>query len=92
MPRPVIEDNSRLALRVQAHDKALLMRAVALESTDMTQFVLRHALDAARQVIEQAEHFTLSERDSARVLKLLERPAVPNAKLKRAAEQLPKLA
>lgn len=92
MPRPVIEDNSRLALRVQASDKAILMRAVALESTDMTQFVLRHALEAARHVIEQAEHFTLSERDSTRVLELLDRPAEPNAKLIRAARQLPKLA
>ena len=43
MPRTIVEDNSRLALRVRAQDKATLMRAVALEHTDMTDFVLRHA-------------------------------------------------
>ena len=92
MPRLAIEDNSRMALRVQASDKALLMRAVALESTDMTQFVLRHALDAARLVIAKAERFTLSERDSLRVLESLEKPRLPIAKLKKAAKSLPKIA
>ena len=90
MPRTIVEDNSRLALRVRAQDKATLMRAVALEHTDMTDFVLRHALDAARRVIEQAEHVVLSERDSLRVLAALEKPAPPNAKLSRAASRLPR--
>jgi uncharacterized protein (DUF1778 family) len=90
MPRAIVEDNSRLALRVRADDKVTLMRAVALEHTDMTDFVLRHALDAARKIIEQAERVTLSERDSLRVLKLLENPPVPNARLLRAARRMPK--
>ena len=93
MPRTIVEDNSRLALRVRAQDKATLMRAVALEHTDMTDmtdFVLRHALDAARRVIEQAEHVVLSERDSLSVLDALEKPAPPNAKLSRAASRLPR--
>ncbi|MER2625189.1 MAG: DUF1778 domain-containing protein [Accumulibacter sp.] len=38
MPRAIVEDNSRLALRVRPDDKATLMRAVALEHTDMTDF------------------------------------------------------
>ncbi|MCB0257712.1 MAG: DUF1778 domain-containing protein, partial [Anaerolineae bacterium] len=42
MPRAIVEDSSRLALRVRPEDKAVLMRAVALERTDMTNFVLRH--------------------------------------------------
>jgi GNAT superfamily N-acetyltransferase len=40
------------------------MRAVALKHTDLTDFVLHHALRAARAVIEQADHVQLSERDS----------------------------
>ena len=92
MPRAIVEDNSRLALRVRADDKATLMRAVALEHTDMTDFILRHALDAARKVIEQAEHVSLSERDSLRVLDVLQNPPAPNAKLKAAARRLPRLA
>lgn len=90
MPRAIVEDNSRLALRVRPDDKATLMRAVALEHTDMTNFILRHALDAARKIIEQAEHLTLSERDSLRVLDALENPPAPNAKLLAAARRMPK--
>lgn len=90
MPRAVVEDNSRLALRVRAHDKATLMRAVALEHTDMTDFILRHALDAARKIIEQSEHVPLSERDSLRVLEALENPPAPSSKLLGAARRMPK--
>jgi len=66
------------------------MRAVALEHTDMTDFILRHALEAARKVIEQAERVVLSERDSLRVLEALENPPEPNARLQAAARRLPK--
>jgi len=38
MPRAIVEDISRLALRVRPDDKATLMRAVALEHTDMSDF------------------------------------------------------
>lgn len=44
MPRRAVEDNSRMSLRIRAQDKALLLRAVALNQTDLTDFVLRHAL------------------------------------------------
>jgi uncharacterized protein (DUF1778 family) len=90
MPRAIVENNSRLALRVRPDDKATLMRAVAIEHTDMTDFILRHALDAAHKVIEQAERVTLSARDSMRVLDALENPPAPNAKLLRAARRMPK--
>ena len=91
MPRALVEDNSRLALRVRADDKATLMRATALENTDMTDFILRHALDAARKVIDRSERMALSERDSLRVLDALESPPEPNPKLVAAARHLPRL-
>src|SRR5450432_1648645 len=90
MPRIAVEDNSRLQLRIRAEDKALLLRAVALNHTDLTDFVLRHALLAAKAVIEEADHMHLSGRDSLRVLDLLEHPPAPNAKLLAAARALPK--
>ena len=90
MPRVAVEDNSRMSLRIRAEEKALLMRAVALEQTDLTDFVLRHALDAAKSVIEDADHVRLSGRDSLRVLDVLENPPAPNAKLLAAARTLPK--
>jgi uncharacterized protein (DUF1778 family) len=85
-----VEDNSRMSLRIRAQEKALLMRAVALKHTDLTDFVLQHALRAAKAVIEQADQVQLSERDSLRVLDLLENPPPPNAKLLAAARALPK--
>jgi uncharacterized protein (DUF1778 family) len=89
MPRIAIEDNSRMSLRIRAAEKALLMRAVALNHTDLTDFVLRHALSAARAVIAEADRVQLSGRDSLRVLDLLENPPAPNARLLAAAQALP---
>jgi uncharacterized protein (DUF1778 family) len=90
MPRLAVEDNSRMSLRIRAEEKTLLLRAVALSHTDLTDFVLRHALLAAKAVVEQADRVQLSERDSLRVLDLLENPPAPNAKLLAAARTLPK--
>ena len=90
MPRVAVEDNSRMSLRIRAEEKALLMRAVALDHTDLTDFVIRHALRAAKAVIKEADQVQLSERDSLRVLNLLENPPAPNARLLAAARALPK--
>ena len=90
VPRVAVEDNSRMSLRIRAAEKATLLRAVALKHTDLTDFVLHHALLAAKAVIEEAEHISLSERDSLRVLNLLENPPAPNAKLRAAARALPR--
>jgi uncharacterized protein (DUF1778 family) len=90
MPRRAVEDNSRMSLRVRPEDKALLLRAVALNHTDLTDFVLCHAVRAAKAVIEEADRVQLSGRDSLRVLSLLENPPAPNAKLLAAARALPK--
>jgi uncharacterized protein (DUF1778 family) len=89
MPRVAIENNSRVAMRIRTQDKAKLMRAGALEQIDLTEFILRNALLAADRVIARAEHITLSDRDSARVLELLENPPPPNARLLAAARALP---
>ena len=90
MPRVAVEDNSRMSLRIRAEDKAMLLRAVALKRTDLTDFVLRHALRAARAVIEESGRVRLSERDSLRVLELLENPPEPSARLRAAARALPR--
>jgi uncharacterized protein (DUF1778 family) len=89
MPRIAVEDNSRMSLRIRATEKALLLRAVALDHTDLTDFVLRHALSAAKAVIQEADHVQLSERDSLRVLDLLENPPAPTASLLAATQALP---
>lgn len=89
MPRAAVETHSRMSLRIHPDQKKLLLRAVELEDTDLTGFVLRHSLSAARNVIEQSEKLQLSGRDSKRVLELLEKPPAPNRRLLAAARALP---
>lgn len=89
MPRLAIDDNKRMSLRANADQKAKLMRAAVLQDTDLTNFVLRSALREAELVIAHAEQLQLSERDSLRVLDLLETPPPPSAKLLAAARALP---
>ncbi len=89
MPRPAINDNQRLALRLKAADKAVIMRAVALAKTDMTSFILRTVLQEAQAVIDEHERLKLSQRDSLLVMELLENPPPANAKLRKAARAMP---
>ena len=89
MPRIALDSNRRMNLRVAPEQKAMLMRAAAIRNTDLTDFIVQHALREAETVIEQAEHMKLSGRDSLRVLDLLENPPVPNPRLLAAAKALP---
>ena len=90
MPRVAVGDNKRMNLRLRPEQKAKLMRAAALRHTDLTDFVLQPALREAEAVIEESERITLSERDSLLLLKLLENPPAPNAKLRAAIAAMPK--
>jgi uncharacterized protein (DUF1778 family) len=74
-----------MSLRIRGKEKVLLMRAVALEGTDLTGFVVRCAVRAAQDVIREHEQVQLSERDSLMVLNLLENPPQPNDRLVSAA-------
>jgi uncharacterized protein (DUF1778 family) len=85
MPREHV-DNGRVELRLRPEDKAVLARAAALERLDLTSFILRAALPQAQAAITEAEKLRLSERDSLRVLDLLENPPDPPARLIRAAK------
>jgi uncharacterized protein (DUF1778 family) len=78
-------EGSRIEFRLPAEEKAMLARAAALMNMDLTAFILRKMLPEARAVIENAERLALSERDSLRVLALLENPPAPTDKLRRAA-------
>jgi uncharacterized protein (DUF1778 family) len=59
MPRPAVEGNSRVTLRIRPAGKALILRAVALAQTDMTEFIIRTALKEAQSVIDQHERVKL---------------------------------
>jgi uncharacterized protein (DUF1778 family) len=89
MPGTIVDDSERMSLRVRHEQKAVLLRAAALRNTSLTDFVLQLALREAAAVIEAADRLKLSERDSLRVLALLENPPGPNAKLRAAAAAMP---
>ncbi len=77
--------SDRLELRATPEEKSLLARAAAYERLDLTSFVMRAALPEARSIVHRAERISLSERDTKRVLDLLENPPKPTEKLIRAA-------
>ena len=90
MPQLPVESNHRMSLRIASEEKSLLMRAAALQQTNLTEFVIRTVVAEAREVIERNERVELSARDSLHVLRLLEEPPAPNEKLMAAAFALSK--
>ena len=84
MPRANTQGH-RVEFRIQPEERALLVRAAALEHRDLTGFILETLLPAARLVIERADRLALTERDSLRVLEMLENPPPPPDRLIRAA-------
>ena len=87
-----ITENQRMELRLKPGEKALLSRAAALQRQDLTGFILSSVLPKAEQVVRDAETVELSERDSVRVLELLDNPPAPTERLIRAAKAGQRLA
>ncbi len=89
MSRPQTETarTDRIELRASPSEKALLLRAAALERLDLTTFVMRAALPKAASVVAESDVVRLSERDSLRTLELLEHPPEPAPRLLAAAKR-----
>ncbi len=85
MARAIIH-NGRVELRLRPEDKAMLTRAAALKRLDLTGYILGAALPKAEADIAEAERIQLSERDSLRVLELLENPPAAPDRLVRVAK------
>jgi uncharacterized protein (DUF1778 family) len=85
MPRAAVNRDDRLELRATREEKRLLAAAAAYERLDVTSFVMRSVLPAARKVVDRNERVTLSERDTERVLALLDNPPKPGKALLAAA-------
>jgi len=77
----------RIELRTTREEKRLLAAAAAHERLDVTAFIMRNVLPAARSVVDRAERIVLSERDTVRVLELLEHPPKPTRALLAAARR-----
>lgn len=83
------EKTERFNIRIPPAQKALIARAAALSNKDMTEFILEKVVPEAAAVVEASETVSVSKRDFARILDLLEHPPKPNAKLRSAIESLP---
>jgi uncharacterized protein (DUF1778 family) len=84
-----VSRESRIELRTTAEEKRLLATAAAYERLDVTKFILRNALDTAREVIDRVERIILTEQDSLRVQELLEHPPRPSEALLAAVARRP---
>jgi uncharacterized protein (DUF1778 family) len=78
---PTVTRGDRIELRATKEEKELLATAAAYERLDVTSFIMRSVLPAAREVVDRAERIVLTERDTARVLELLENPPSPTPAL-----------
>lgn len=87
MSTPTATREDRIELRATKEEKRLLATAAAYERLDVTSFIMRNVLPAAREVVDRAERIVLSERDTLRVLDLLENPPEPTPALIAAARR-----
>jgi uncharacterized protein (DUF1778 family) len=87
MPSTTAPRDERIELRATHEEKRLLAAAAAHERLDVTSFIMRNVLPAARDVVDRAERIVLTERDSVRVLELLEGPPEPTPALMAAARR-----
>ncbi len=79
--------DDRIELRATKDEKRLLTAAAAYARLDVTSFIMQNILPKAREVVDQAERIVLSERDTARVLELLEHAPEPTPALLAAARR-----
>lgn len=89
MPRVSVEDNYRFTMHIPPTEKARLLRAAALEHRTLKDFMLRNSLRAADEVINRAERIVLSERDTQKVLDLLDNPRDANERMVAALKVMP---
>ncbi len=79
--------DDRIEIRATKEEKRILVAAAAQERLDVTSFIMRRVLPAARELVDQAERIVLSKRDTERVLSLLENPPKPTPTLMDAAKR-----
>ena len=78
------DDRGRITARVPQNVQDTLQQAADLVGSPLNQFIVQAALREARRVIEHERVLEMSNHDAAFLLKLLEHPPKPNAKLARA--------
>lgn len=79
--------NRRLELRTTPDERALIERAVEVTGTDLTEFVVVNAVDAARRVLADRHQFELDEDAIAAWEAINRRPARDLPGLRRLMER-----
>ena len=80
-------NSDRLSFRVSPDVKTLVDRAAALSGLTATAFAVSALTERAREVVAHHEVTTLSARDFARFVDLLDAPPPPNDALACAADR-----
>lgn len=75
---------SRLTIRCNRFARELLDKAATYSHVSVSEFVLSQALASAEKVIQENESITLKPNDFRAFLAALDKPAIPNAALKKA--------
>lgn len=87
MPTRTAMRDDRIELRASREQKRLLTAAATYERLDLTTFILRTTLPAAEEIVARNERITLTERDTLRILDLLDHPPAPPPALLAAAKR-----
>ncbi len=80
------DPRKRITARVSDSMRATLEQAAELLGSTVNQFVVQTAYQEAQRVIERETIFRLSQKDSRKVLALLDSPPKPNKRLKDAVK------
>lgn len=67
--------NKRLEVRTTEEERALIDRAVEVAGVDLSTFVVRQLVEAARELLADRDHFTLSAEAWAEWERINRRPA-----------------
>ncbi|AEZ46595.1 hypothetical protein CW298_1195 [Salmonella enterica subsp. enterica serovar Muenchen] len=67
----------------------MIVRAAAIQQTNLTDFVVSNVLPVAQKIVDAAERVYLTERDTQMIMEILDNPPAPNEKLLAAAFALP---
>ncbi|AFD59800.1 pathogenicity island 1 protein [Salmonella enterica subsp. enterica serovar Typhimurium str. L-3553] len=67
----------------------MIVRAAAIQQTNLTDFVVSNILPVAQKIVDAAERVYLTERDTKMIMEILDNPPAPNEKLLAAAFALP---
>ena len=76
--------SARFEARVKPDIYALLKQAAELDGRSLTDFIIGAAYKAAKEMLQEADIISLSQRDQLRLAEALNQPFKPNAKLQKA--------